>query len=113
MVAVGLRELKAKLSDYVRRARGGETVLVTDRGQVVAELRAPTLQPAEPDSEAMEELVRSGTLRRGQPNKAELYERADLALPDGTSLSLLGWLRGDGELPVVDAPARPRGRKRR
>jgi antitoxin (DNA-binding transcriptional repressor) of toxin-antitoxin stability system len=112
MVAVGLRELKAKLSDYVRKARGGETVLVTDRGLVVAELRAPTLQPADPESEAMNELVRSGAILRGVPNNAELYERTDLALPDGTSHSILGWMRGDGELPVVDAPKRSRERRR-
>lgn len=43
MITVGIRELKNKLSAYIRRARAGEVVLVTDRGEVVAELRAPTV----------------------------------------------------------------------
>lgn len=41
MKTVGLRELKNKLSEYVREIRSGETVLVTDRGEVVAELTPP------------------------------------------------------------------------
>ena len=39
--AVGLKVLKNKLSEYVRLAAGGETVLVTDRDRVVAELAPP------------------------------------------------------------------------
>ena len=41
MRAVGLKTLKNKLSEYVRLAAGGETVLVTDRERVVAELVPP------------------------------------------------------------------------
>ncbi len=41
MRAVGLKILKNKLSEYVRLAREGETVLVTDRDRVVAELGPP------------------------------------------------------------------------
>jgi antitoxin (DNA-binding transcriptional repressor) of toxin-antitoxin stability system len=41
MRAVGLKTLKNKLSEYVRLAAGGETVLVTDRDHVVAELIPP------------------------------------------------------------------------
>jgi antitoxin (DNA-binding transcriptional repressor) of toxin-antitoxin stability system len=41
MRAVGLKVLKNKLSEYVRIAAGGETVLVTDRDRVVAELVPP------------------------------------------------------------------------
>ena len=40
MDKVGLRELKARLSHYVERARQGQRVLVTDRGKPVAELIA-------------------------------------------------------------------------
>ncbi len=42
MKVVGIKELKNKLSEYVKLAKAGEVVLVTDRGDVVAELRAPT-----------------------------------------------------------------------
>jgi len=41
MKAVGLKVLKNKLSEYVRLAENGETVLVTDRDRVVAELGPP------------------------------------------------------------------------
>jgi antitoxin (DNA-binding transcriptional repressor) of toxin-antitoxin stability system len=41
MRAVGLKLLKNKLSEYVRLAAGGETVLITDRDRVVAEIIPP------------------------------------------------------------------------
>ena len=41
MRAVGLKVLKNKLSEYVRLASRGETVLVTDRDRVVAEINPP------------------------------------------------------------------------
>jgi prevent-host-death family protein len=41
MKTVGLKVLKNKLSEYVRRAAAGETVIITDRGRPVAELVAP------------------------------------------------------------------------
>ena len=41
MRAVGLKVLKNKLSEYIRLAAGGETVLVTDRDRIVAEIDRP------------------------------------------------------------------------
>jgi antitoxin (DNA-binding transcriptional repressor) of toxin-antitoxin stability system len=41
MRSVGLKVLKNRLSEYVRLAAGGETVLVTDRNRVVAEIVPP------------------------------------------------------------------------
>ena len=43
MRSVGLKTLKNKLSEYIRLAAGGETVLVTDRDRVVAEIGPPGL----------------------------------------------------------------------
>ena len=43
MRAVGLKVLKNKLSEYVRLAAAGETVVITDRGRVVAEIVPPQL----------------------------------------------------------------------
>lgn len=37
--AVGARELKVRLGTYLRRVRNGQRLVVTDRGQPVAELR--------------------------------------------------------------------------
>jgi antitoxin (DNA-binding transcriptional repressor) of toxin-antitoxin stability system len=52
MRSVGLKTLKNKLSEYVRLAAGGETVLVTDRDRVVAEIGPPnpTRSPALSDA---------------------------------------------------------------
>jgi antitoxin (DNA-binding transcriptional repressor) of toxin-antitoxin stability system len=41
MRAVGIKLLKNRLSEYVRLAAAGETVLVTDRDRVVAQLGPP------------------------------------------------------------------------
>jgi prevent-host-death family protein len=41
MRTVGLKVLKNKLSEYVRLAAAGETVVVTDRGRAVAEIVPP------------------------------------------------------------------------
>src|SRR5258707_14401946 len=61
MRAVGLKILKNKLSEYVRPAQGGETILVTDRDRVVAELVPPRegRSPLVPDA-VLAELVRKG-----------------------------------------------------
>lgn len=37
-MSVGVRELKAKLSEYLGRAAAGEAIVVTDRGRPVARL---------------------------------------------------------------------------
>jgi prevent-host-death family protein len=36
---VGARELKTRLGTYLRRVREGRTLIVTDRGEPIAELR--------------------------------------------------------------------------
>jgi prevent-host-death family protein len=61
MKAVGLKVLKNKLSEYVRLAEHGETVLVTDRDRVVAELVPPerTRSPVLTDA-LLAEAVRRG-----------------------------------------------------
>lgn len=63
MRSVGLKVLKNKLSEYVRMAAAGETVLVTDRNCVVAELVPP--QPNRTklsDEELIAKGVREGWL---------------------------------------------------
>ena len=61
MRSVGIRVLKNKLSEYVRLAAGGETVLVTDRDRVVAELGPPRPERAPLLADALlAEAVREG-----------------------------------------------------
>lgn len=63
MRAVGIKILNSRLSEYVRLAASGETVLITDRDRIVAELgplketRSPILADA-----FLAEAVRSGNL---------------------------------------------------
>jgi antitoxin (DNA-binding transcriptional repressor) of toxin-antitoxin stability system len=63
MKAVGVKLLKNKLSEYVRLAESGETVLVTDRDRVVAELGPPRPGRAPLVTDALlAEAVRAGWL---------------------------------------------------
>jgi antitoxin (DNA-binding transcriptional repressor) of toxin-antitoxin stability system len=60
---VGLKILKNKLSEYVRLASQGETVLIADRDRVVAELVPPQPGRAERVSDAvLVGLVREGVV---------------------------------------------------
>jgi antitoxin (DNA-binding transcriptional repressor) of toxin-antitoxin stability system len=42
MKAVGIKVLKDNLSKYLKQVREGETILVTDRDEVIAEIHRPT-----------------------------------------------------------------------
>lgn len=61
--SIGIRVLKNRLSEFVRAAAAGETMLVTDRGSVVAELVPPRV-PAQASQEVQQlgELIRQGLL---------------------------------------------------
>ena len=63
MRTVGLKLLKNRLSEYVRIAAQGETVLIADRDRVVAELVPPQPTRGVVVSDAvLAELVREGCL---------------------------------------------------
>jgi antitoxin (DNA-binding transcriptional repressor) of toxin-antitoxin stability system len=47
-VRVGVRELRGKLTEYLRAASLGKSVLVTSHDTVIAEIRAPSLQTQTP-----------------------------------------------------------------
>ncbi len=63
MRSVGIKILNSRLSEYVRLAASGETILVTDRDRVVAEIGPPreTRSPMLADA-FLAEAVRSGWL---------------------------------------------------
>jgi len=61
MRKVGVKALKNDLSKHLRAVAAGETILVTDRSRVIAELRPPP--PEEPGDEAARNwarLIREG-----------------------------------------------------
>lgn len=43
MKTVGVKKLRDKLSFYLKSIRNGETILVTDHGEVIAEIKQPSL----------------------------------------------------------------------
>jgi antitoxin (DNA-binding transcriptional repressor) of toxin-antitoxin stability system len=66
MRSVNLEALKNRLGEYVRLAAGGETILITDRDRVVAELVPPRpgRGPLLPDA-MLADGVREGWLTPG------------------------------------------------
>jgi antitoxin (DNA-binding transcriptional repressor) of toxin-antitoxin stability system len=70
MVAVGIKELKNRLSEFVKLASGGEVVLVTDRSRVVAELRAPR----EPEFTRPQDAIWADWVRRGIVTPARIRD---------------------------------------
>jgi antitoxin (DNA-binding transcriptional repressor) of toxin-antitoxin stability system len=67
---VGTKELKNRLSHYLRLIRAGETVLVTDRGAIIAELR-PVAGRAVEDA-ALVALARQGAVTLATGKLADL-----------------------------------------
>ena len=93
--AVGIRELKNKLSEYLRLVRAGEALLVTDRGEVIAEVRPPGRSADDELPPALRELTRGGLVRTGGANRADLYPRLGPCAPDGAAARLLDAERGE------------------
>ena len=96
MKSVGIRDLKNKLSEYVREVRAGEAVLVTDRGEVVAELIPPG-----PGGDArglpsvLVALARRGHLTLGLSNDPAMYPKLHRLLKRSRAAELLNEERGE------------------
>lgn len=90
-----MKELKNRLSSYLREVQGGEVVLVTDRGRVVAELRQPGKGVAlSAHDQAIERLCAEGVLAPGLPQDARAYRPSPLRRPVA-SADLLDAERGE------------------
>jgi prevent-host-death family protein len=59
MAAVGIRDLKAGLSTYLKRVARGERITVTDRGRPVAVL----IPVDDPSSSLLQAMIAAGTAR--------------------------------------------------
>jgi antitoxin (DNA-binding transcriptional repressor) of toxin-antitoxin stability system len=95
MQAVNIKELKARLSSYIRQVRGGETFLVTDRNHVVARL-GPVEDPGGTnESDMSARLASIGARPPIRGRRPTDYARP--GLPAGLSAaaidSLLDWSR--------------------
>lgn len=99
MKAVGVRELKAQLSRYLRDVVAGEVVLVTDRGRVVAELRTPgrELDLRETDTDRrLRSMADRYPLRLGEPRDTSVYRASPIRKAAGTASELLDADRDEG-----------------
>jgi prevent-host-death family protein len=81
---VGSRELKTRLGMYLKRVQAGETILVTDRGEPVAELR-PLSVANDPVEAALQKTEAEGLLTRGTGGPLTPFE--PIRLRDGVSAS--------------------------
>jgi prevent-host-death family protein len=89
MTSVGVRELRQRASELLRRVGEGETIEVTDRGHPVAVLSPP------PEGSPLERLRALGEI---EPATADLDDLPEpLVLPRGTELpsAVLRRLRRD------------------
>lgn len=96
--SVGVKQLKARLSEYIRLARSGETVLITDRDEVVAELHPARRQ--RPQGEELEDILQAlaeaGEVTRASlPKEGWSWRVRGLGLPPGTARRLLNEIRSD------------------
>ena len=96
MRAVGIRELKNRLSEYLRMVRQGEDILITDRGEVVAELRQPGQGArVETSYSQLVQYARGGKARLGLKNRPELYSPFTKVLSKRDINKLLDSERGE------------------
>jgi antitoxin (DNA-binding transcriptional repressor) of toxin-antitoxin stability system len=85
---VGIKNLKNNLSAYIRRARKGVRVLVTDRDEVVAELSKPRSDIAEGLHPLLAEWIAAGQLKPATTRKRKLPV-SPVRLPAGTAKRIL------------------------
>jgi len=95
---VGVKQLKAHLSEYLRLVRSGQTVLVTDRNEVVAELRPA--RPLKGSSASLEEILdalsNQGDITRAAIRKGRwTWKVKRLGLPLGMAAEILDEIRSD------------------
>lgn len=98
MKAVGVKELKARLSEYLRAVKAGERFLVTDRDQVVAEIR-PVSHLAAPVGDVdqlLDALAETGEVSRARLAKGKwTWRPRGLGLGAGAARELLDAVRAE------------------
>jgi antitoxin (DNA-binding transcriptional repressor) of toxin-antitoxin stability system len=100
MKTVGIKRLKARLSEYLRAVKRGEVVVVTDRDEVVAELRAPGRDRDLPEelTQTLDALAAVGEVTRAAAaKKGWRWTPRGLGLSPGTAATILDDLRSDSD----------------
>jgi prevent-host-death family protein len=70
---LGARELKMRLGTYLREVQEGATIVITEHGRPVAELR-PLPKAATEEEARLDELAALGILRRGAAESLAAFE---------------------------------------
>ncbi len=98
MRAIGVKQLKARLSEYLRLVKTGETILVTERDEVVAEMRPARrrIRAADELEDVLDVLSEAGEITRSAlPKRAWSWRARGIGLQEGTASRVLDEIRGD------------------
>lgn len=90
MERVGIREMRQNLSRYARRARAGESFVITDRGSDVAQL-----VPASSRASAIDRLVAERGARRGHGSLLDVLEELSEPIAGPPSSAVLDEIRAE------------------
>ncbi len=79
---VGVRELKRRLSHYLRRVKGGEFLAITERGRVIGRLVPVQAAP----EDVLATLTQAGLVawngKRLEPSRPVVCNRSDVTVAD-------------------------------
>lgn len=96
MKTVGIKELKNNLSAYLRMIHAGYVILITDRNQVVAEMREPIAAgPALSQNPLLDLWIQEGKIKAPLENRRQVYLPSHLKMKEGTARQLLDEDRGE------------------
>jgi antitoxin (DNA-binding transcriptional repressor) of toxin-antitoxin stability system len=90
MELVGIHEMRRNLGRYAQRARHGESFLIIDRGQEIAQLT-----PAPRRATAVDRLVAERGASRGQGSLLEVLEQLPSSIPGPRTGDVLDELRSE------------------
>ena len=90
MTTIGIRELRQNASEYIRRVKAGETVIITERGKPVAHL-----VPPKPMSR-LEQLIAEGRVREAEePGGLDDWEPIELPPGSPSASEILAQMRDE------------------
>lgn len=90
MEFVGIREMRQNLSRYAQRARRGESFLITDRGQEIAQLT-----PAPGHASVIDRLVADRGAARAHGELLDVLEELPAPIPGPPSSDVLDEFRSE------------------
>lgn len=91
---VSVRELKNRLSEYLRRTQAGEEIIIASRGRPVGRLMPPSAMTRTSDDEAVARLKALPGIRPGNGKRIRGSDRP-VPVPSGTSEEVVNWVRGE------------------